>query len=90
MIFRNEIEAVSKCFPLKAGFRVHRKKVTLNVDIAAKRHPGEIDSVFHRAGKTRKKNILYIGISNSYGRKKHNFGLFTRPSTLTTGILKDD
>jgi uncharacterized protein involved in tolerance to divalent cations len=29
-------------------------------NIAAKRHPGEIDSVFHWAGKIRKNNDLHI------------------------------
>jgi hypothetical protein len=42
------------------------------IDIAAKRH------------KIHKKNILYIGISNSYGSKKHKFGLFTRALKFIT------
>jgi len=41
------------------------------IDIAAKRH------------KIHKNNNLHLGISNSYGRQKHKFGLFTRPSSLT-------
>jgi len=41
--------------------------------IVAKRH------------KIHKNNNLHIGISNSYGRQKYKFGLFTRPS-----ILKQD
>jgi hypothetical protein len=41
------------------------------IDIAAKRH------------KIHKNNNLHIGISNSYGRQKYKFGLFTRPSSLT-------
>jgi hypothetical protein len=40
----------------------------LKIDIAAKRH------------KIHKNNNLHIGISNSYGRQKYKFGLFTRPS----------
>ena len=43
----------------------------INIDIAAKRH------------KIHKNNDLHIRISNSYGRQKYKFGLFTRPSILT-------
>jgi hypothetical protein len=49
--------------------------VVTKADIAAKRHPGEIDSVFHWAGKMHKNNNLHIGISNSYGHQKYKFGL---------------
>jgi len=38
------------------------------INLAAKRH------------KIHKKNNLHIRISNSYGRQKYKFGLFTRPS----------
>jgi hypothetical protein len=55
---------------------------TVKGDIAAKRHPGEIDSVFHWAGKMHKNNNLHIGISNSYGRQKFKFGLFTNLSSV--------
>jgi hypothetical protein len=48
------------------------------IDIAAKRRPGEIDSVFHWAGKIHKKNNKHIGISNSYGIKNMNTNLFVR------------
>ena len=41
-----------------------------NTDTAAKRH------------KIHKKNNQHIGISNSYGRQKHEFGLFTSMSIL--------
>ena len=43
---------------------------TINYDMAAKRH------------KPHKNNYLHIGISNSYGREKYKFGLFTNPSKL--------
>ena len=34
--------------------------------------------------KIHKNNNLHIGISNSYGRQKYEFGLFTRPSMIRT------
>jgi len=40
------------------------------IDIAAKRH------------RIHKNNNLHIGISNSYGRQKYEFGFFARPSKL--------
>jgi hypothetical protein len=65
-------------------FRSTIKFTPLRFDTAAKKHPRGIGSAFHRAGKIHKNNNLHIGISNSYGRKKYKFGLFTRPSRFVT------
>jgi len=44
----------------RIGLRVNLMNlVATKADIAAKRHPGEIDSVFHWAGKIHKR-IIYI------------------------------
>jgi len=52
----------------KLKLQINVKIKMSKFDIAAKRH------------KIHKNNNLHIGISNSYGRQKYEFGLFTRPS----------